>query len=126
MAEATKKVPASDVPLQPRVKLWIEKDGHLVLSQYRVALLRHIAETGSLAQAAQRIGWSYRRAWGKIKEIERNLGAPLVHSTAGGQGGGHTSLTPLGERLVDLFDQLQSLVEQDVIKDFERSFHTNA
>jgi len=112
--------------LEPKVKLWIEKDGQLVLGQYRVTLLRHIAETGSLAQAAQRVGWSYRRAWGKIKEIEQNLGAPLVHSTVGGRGGGHTSLTPLAERLVALFDELQSSVERDVIRNFQRSFHTDA
>ena len=35
-------------------EVWVEKDGALVLSGYRVQLLQHIAETGSLAEAAQR------------------------------------------------------------------------
>ena len=61
--------------MEPRAKVWVEKDGKLVLSDYRVRLLRLIDETGSLADAAKAMGLSYRRAWGKVKEIERNLGA---------------------------------------------------
>ncbi len=64
--------------MEPRIKLWLEKDGGVALSGYRVRLLSHIAETGSLAEAARRMGLSYRRAWGKIKEMEANLGVRLV------------------------------------------------
>ncbi len=76
------------------MKLWMERDGLILFSEYRLRLLEHIAETGSLAEAAARMGLSYRRAWGKIKEIEANLGLPLVASRAGGAGGGETHLTP--------------------------------
>ena len=41
--------------LEPRIKLWVEKDGRLVLSDYRVQLLRAVGETGSLAEAAQQL-----------------------------------------------------------------------
>ena len=34
-------LPARDAGLEPRIKLWLEKDGALVLSDYRVQLLRH-------------------------------------------------------------------------------------
>ena len=51
--------------LEPRIKLWVEKDGSLVLSDYRVQVLRSVAETGSLAQAAQRMVLSYGRAGGR-------------------------------------------------------------
>ncbi len=57
---------------------------------------RHVAETGSLAEAARRMGLSYRRAWGKISEIETNLGVRLVETEVGGAGGGSTHLTPVG------------------------------
>ena len=32
--------------MRPRVKLWVEQDGKLVLSDYRVRLLSLIEETG--------------------------------------------------------------------------------
>ena len=35
-------LPARDAGLEPRIKLWLEKDGALVLSDYRVQLLRHV------------------------------------------------------------------------------------
>jgi molybdate transport system regulatory protein len=108
--------------LEPRLKLWVEKDGLLVLSDYRVELLRHIAQTGSLAEAAQRMGLSYRRAWGKVREIERNLGVTLVHSDVGGAGGGGSRLTAEGERLVALYDRLRRRMESDLGKEFQAVF----
>ena len=108
--------------LEPRIKLWVEKDGLLVLSDYRVQLLRHVAETGSLAEAAQRMGLSYRRAWGKIREIERNLGVTLVQSEVGGAGGGGSHLTRQGERLVALYQRFRRLMETDLGKEFQEVF----
>lgn len=109
--------------LEPRIKLWVEKDGRLVLSDYRVQLLRYVAETGSLAEAAQRMGLSYRRAWGKIREIERNLGVTLVRSEVGGAGGGGSRLTPAGERLVALYERFRRKMEGDLGKAFREVFN---
>ena len=108
--------------LEPQIKLWLEKDGLLVLSDYRVQLLRQVAETGSLAEAAQRMGLSYRRAWGKVREIEQNLGVKLVHSEVGGAGGGGSSLTPAGERLVALYSRFRKAMESDLGKEFQEVF----
>ena len=87
-------------PFVPRQKLWLEREGKLVMSDYRLRLLQLIAETGSLAQAATAMKLSYRRAWGKVKELEANLGMQLVQSEVGGAGGGHTSLSPEACELV--------------------------
>jgi len=108
--------------VEPKVKLWIEEGGLLALSDYRVQLLQHVADTGSLARAAQRMGLSYRRAWGKIKEIERNLGVRLVRSEVGGVGGGGTRLTPRGQRLLEQYRRFQAAVETDVSRDFRKAF----
>jgi molybdate transport system regulatory protein len=108
--------------LEPRIKLWVEKDGLLVLSDYRTRLLQHIGETGSLAEAAQRMGLSYRRAWGKVREIERNLGVRLVESAVGGAGGGGSRLTSEGERLVALYKRFSKLMEVDLGKEFRDVF----
>ena len=108
--------------MEPRAKLWIEEDGRIVLSEYRVRLLQLIDDTGSLAEAASRMGLSYRRAWGKVREIEANLGLRLVDSAAGGAGGGGSHLTADAKRLVRLFAQFRRSTEQDISREFKRIF----
>ena len=103
-------------------KLWIEEDGKLVLSDYRVRLLRLIDETGSLSKAAARMGLSYRRAWGKLKEIERNLGVTLVDAAAGGTGGGGSRLTQEAHQLLDRYEHFRAAAERDLTLEFSRSF----
>jgi len=112
--------------VEPKVKLWVEEGGLLVLSDYRVQLLQNVADTGSLAQAAERMGLSYRRAWGKIKEIEQNLGVRLVQSEAGGVGGGRTRLTPTGEKLLAQYGRFRAAVEAGVDRDFAEAFGPKA
>jgi molybdate transport system regulatory protein len=112
--------------VEPRAKLWVEKDGRLVLSEYRVRLLALVDETGSLAEAAARMHLSYRRAWGKIREIEENLGVRLVESAAGGAGGGGSRLTDDGKRLVDLFRRLRERMDEDLGREFSRLFAREA
>ena len=108
--------------MQPRSKFWLEQDGKLVLSDYRVRLLELIDETGSLAEAATRMELSYRRAWGKLREIEQNLGVKLVESAIGGAGGGGSRLTAQGRRLVELYTRFHDAAEADVTREFERIF----
>ncbi len=102
----------------PRHKLWLEADGKLVMSDYRVRLLELVAESGSLSHAATVMGLSYRRAWGKVKELEANLGMPLVHSEVGGAGGGHTALTREGQDLVAAYQRFRDRVEAAVAEAF--------
>lgn len=106
--------------LAPRHKLWLELDGRIVMSDYRVRLLELIESTGSLAQAAQAMDLSYRRAWGKVKELEANLGIPLVHSGVGGAGGGHTTLTPEGRELTEAYRRYQERIAVAVEDAFDR------
>jgi molybdate transport system regulatory protein len=109
------------VRMEPRLKVWIESDeGKLLLSDYRVRLLEAVAATGSLAEAASDMGLSYRRAWGKLREIESNLGVKLVESVVGGAGGGSSRLTQEGERLVRQFQRFRRAVTADA----ERTFNT--
>lgn len=93
--------------MAPGQKLWIERDGRVVMSDYRVRLLELVKETGSLAQAAAAMKLSYRRAWGKVKEIEENVGYALVESAVGGPGGGKTELTPAGRELVEAYERFR-------------------
>ena len=98
----------------PRQKLWLELDGRIVMSDYRLRLLELVASTGSLAQAATAMGLSYRRAWGKVKELEENINIALVQSEVGGAGGGHTRLTGAGEAFVAAYRRFQERMAHEL------------
>lgn len=98
----------------PRLKLWLEVDGRLVMSDYRVRLLELVAESGSLAHAATELQLSYRRAWGKVKELEANLGIKLVESAVGGAGGGQTRLTPQAQAFVEAYHRFHDRAAAEV------------
>jgi molybdate transport system regulatory protein len=112
--------------MEARSKLWVERDGKIVLSDYRVRLLELIDETGSLSDAAAQMRLSYRRAWGKLKEIEANLGVRLVESAAGGAGGGGSRLTPEGRRFVERYDAFRAAAGEAIEREFRRAFGENA
>ena len=108
--------------MEPRLKVWVEAGDRLVLSDYRVQLLEVIAARGSLAEGAVAMGLSYRRAWGKVREIEANLGRKLVESSAGGPGGGSSRLTAEGERLVACYNRFRHALTEYAAQEFERQF----
>ena len=112
--------------MEPHIKLWLEQDGRIVMSDYRLRLLGLVEETGSLAEAAQQLGLSYRRAWGKIKELERNLDLPLVQSAVGGAGGGHTTITQQGRELLRRYAEFQRRVEDAVRDAYAAAFPADA
>ncbi len=63
-----------------------------------IALLRAIADTGSLAAAARTIGVSYRSAWGRIERWQSRFERTLVESTRGDG----SRLSPFATRLLAL------------------------
>lgn len=108
--------------MEPRCKLWLEHGDELAMSDYRVRLLATIGETGSLSAASTRLGLSYRRAWGKVRELERNLGIPLVESVAGGAGGGGSRLTAEGAELVSRYTRFADNARRAVAALYDEAF----
>ncbi len=109
--------------MKPRVNLWIEQDGQVVLSRWRIQLLEAIAETGSISAAAEKLDVQYRRAWDKLHEMEAGLGVKLVDTAVGGKGGGGAQLTPAGQRAVDEFHAFENGLEAEVAQRFRRIYH---
>lgn len=94
-----------------RSKVWVEKDGKVALSSWRIELLSMVEETGSLAAACERMDVPYRTAWYKLKEIEDELGMKLLETQSGGADGGGSVLTPAARDLVDRFRRIDRGVE---------------
>jgi molybdate transport system regulatory protein len=108
--------------MEARVKLWIEIDGQIVLSDWRIGLLLAIDRTGSLSRAAEALGVPYRTAWHKLKQMEQRLGVRLVASHSGGAEGGSTQLTPVARRLIERYDHFAAGLSQEVDRRFAAAF----
>ena len=104
------------------MKLWVEIDGQIVLSDWRVGLLKEVDRTGSLSRAAEALNVPYRTAWHKLKQMEQRLGVRLVASHSGGAGGGGAELTPVGRRLVERYGRFAAGLRQEVDRRFEAAF----
>ena len=105
----------------PRVrsKVWVERGGEVLLSEWRVELLEAVAETGALAAAAERLGVPYRTAWHRVKETEGHLGVRLLATESGGAEGGGSRLTPEAVDLVGRFRRVSAGLAEQVERRFE-------
>jgi molybdate transport system regulatory protein len=115
-------VPPRDEVLCPRSKVWLERGGQVVLSDWRVELLEAIEATGSLARAAERLDVPYRTAWYKLKEIERRLGVRLLETQSGGADGGSSQLTAEAREVVARFHRLNAGIDDLIAERFRAEF----
>jgi molybdate transport system regulatory protein len=101
---------------------WIEVEGEVALSEWRVALLEAVEETGSISSAAEKVGVHFRVAWRKIKEMETRLGVRLVLGQAGGTHGGGAELTPEAREFIRRFHQFTEGLAERAEKQFREAF----
>lgn len=83
----------------------------IALGPGKIDLLEAIARSGSISKAAKEIKLSYRRAWDMVDTMNQCFKKPLVASSTGGKGGGGATLTPLGERMIELYRSIESAAE---------------
>jgi molybdate transport system regulatory protein len=108
--------------MQPKSNLWIEQDGQVVLSKWRVNLLHAIDQTGSISAAAEVMKVSYHRAWEKLHEMETRLGMTLVETQTGGVHGGGARLSDVARDYVARFDRFSQGMDEIVARHFAESF----
>ena len=66
----------------------------------RIEILRLIASSGSISQAARQARVSYKAAWQAIDTLTNLAGVMLVERAVGGAGGGGANITPAGRQLL--------------------------
>ena len=96
---------------QIKFKLWVEKDGDIIIGLGRDKLLREIEKTGSISKAAKNVGMSYKKAWSFLKTMESRLGVKLVKTQRGGKKGGGTQLTEEAKQLLSDFERINTAFE---------------
>jgi molybdate transport system regulatory protein len=87
--------------------LWMEGDGTRFFGPGPVELLQRIEETGSINQAAKKMGMSYKKAWEIVNRLNEIVGSPLVVTATGGEKGGGSSLSTEAKQLIEYYQSLR-------------------
>lgn len=82
----------------------------------KVALLEHIAETGSISAGARAMKMSYKRAWDLVDDLNRLFGKPVVSTQSGGNMGGGAMLTPTGLAIIEGFRAIEKTAEEATLE----------
>jgi molybdate transport system regulatory protein len=111
--------------MKPRFNAWLDVDGKVALSAWRVRLLEAVQETGSITAAAERLSVPYRRAWEKIHEMESALGSGLLDTQVGGPHGGGARLTAEAQDLIARFHHFSDGLDREVEDRFAAAFRSH-
>lgn len=85
----------------------------------KARLVTLIADTGSISEAARRMGMSYRRAWQLVEALNKSFNEPVVLTAVGGKRGGGTVVTEFGMRLVAQFHGMEAKASAAIAADLE-------
>jgi len=107
---------------RPRIKLWVVFGDRVKFGEGRAELLEAVERLGSFKKAVERMGMSYRAAWGYFRELERAAGVSLLERHPGGGPAGGTRLTPAGRRFVRQYRRFSGGLEALVERHFQKSF----
>ena len=79
----------------------------IALGPGKVDLLGLVGKTGSIREAADRMGMSYMRAWTLIKTMNTCFKQPLVEALRGGSKHGGAKLTETGRKALKLYHAME-------------------
>jgi molybdate transport system regulatory protein len=85
----------------------------------RADLMELIAETGSIAEAAKRMGMSYKRAWSLVQALNGGAGLSLIETARGGSGQGGASLSAAGNEVLSRYRAMQAKSREAIAEDLE-------
>lgn len=95
-------------PLALQGAVWLTAGADILGGADRMALLRAVAEHGSITQAARAVALSYKAAWDAIDAMNRLAGVALVERSIGSGRGGGSRLTAFGQQLVERFGRIEA------------------
>jgi molybdate transport system regulatory protein len=101
----------------PRIRILI--GSATALGPGKVDLLEAVAETGSIAAAARRMGMSYRRAWLLVDAVNRCFKQDVVATATGGRGGGGAAVTPFGLEVLHRYREMEAKAQASVADEVE-------
>ncbi len=92
--------------MSPRFRLLRGKK--IAFGPGKADLLRLVAETGSIGEAAKRMDMSYMRAWSLIQTMNACFRKPVIAAVRGGQARGGATATATGRRVLALYQKMSA------------------
>jgi molybdate transport system regulatory protein len=99
---------------QPRFRILCDED--IAIGPGKARLLRLVKETGSISEAARQMKMSYMRAWTLIRTMNVCFREPVITTKRGGEDRGGAKLTRTGERLLQLYELLETEALENTAK----------
>ena len=90
-----------------RLTIRVDFETGASLGPGKIRLLEEIEKTGSIRNAAEAVGMSFRQGWLLLKAIEEMFGQPVIATQRGGSRGGGSALTELGRLVIASYRQLE-------------------
>lgn len=113
---AVKDLLKNNIDVQLKASLRVFNGSEKLFGPGKLELLQFIQETGSISQAAKKMGLSYKKAWDMVQSLNQLCKNPIVVASTGGTKGGRTTITPEGLELMKAYQHLLNNFEQ-FIKD---------
>lgn len=111
--------------MEVKVKIWIEdSEKNLVFGCGKTQILEYIEDTGSISQAAKKVGMNYKKAWSHIKILQEYIEDELVIVQKGRNSGG-TVLTPKAKEIIKKYKAYEQEVKEFSNSRFNEIFLTN-
>jgi molybdate transport system regulatory protein len=111
-----KTKPARIATIQPRLRIRVGDE--VALGPGKAELLQWVKQTGSISEAARKMGMSYMRAWKLIQIMNQCFREPVVLTSRGGKDKGGAEITKLGRKSLKLYQKM----ENDSLRVCERSW----
>lgn len=103
--------------IQLTYKFFLLLGDEYIFGPGRWELLQAVRTLGSLRQAAISIGMSYRWAWGRIRDVEKALGIPLLVNDVGKSGNTRTKVLSIeGIALLDWYQASLAHLDKEIKK----------
>jgi molybdate transport system regulatory protein len=91
-----------------KLTLRVDLGSGRALGPGKVRLLESIEKTGSISQAGRTLGMSYRKTWLLADDMNNCFRDAVIATQHGGVDGGGATLTPFGQRLVELYRSIEN------------------
>ena len=103
-----------------KTKLYlINADGEKFMGIGVLWLLQRVDSEGSLRAAATSMGVSYSKAYAMVRNLERQVGIPVVDRKKGGASRDGSSLTAFGRRFIALYSEFQTKAKMQLVEPFD-------
>jgi molybdate transport system regulatory protein len=104
-------------------KVWLDRGGK-AFGDGPYDLLKGIEQTGSLHQAAGKMGMSYSKAWRLIQTMEKRLGFTLIERKIGGPSGGGSQITSKARTFIRRYEKFRAEVKELTERAYQKHFRS--